>query len=522
MSLIPAYFNLFDCFLGDDRLADIGAQTAIEFRGSRITYRELRVEVDYWTEHFVATGIGQSDRVGLLLYDSPEFIATLLAAVSIGAIAVPINTFLSTDEVMFILSDSGARLVIAEEDLEWKINLDEGKVSERCSALIIDTSRRPFLEAKEEVAARPAFPATTLETPAILLYTSGSTGAPKGVLHRQKAVTCTIDTYAATVLRLSPSDRLYSASRMFFAYGLGNSLSFPLAAGATVIIDTARPTPDYLSRLFEEQSPTVFFGVPAIYRGLLDSHAAGSRIDTSSIRLCVSAGEALPGKVFEDWSQAFGLEIIDGIGSTEMLHIFISNQPGAARAGSSGRVVEGYSTKLIDDGGEEVGSDQLGNLWVRGDSATAGYWNREELTRETIREGWVRTGDIYRRDDEGFFYHVGRTDDCFKVRGLWVSPIEVESALTAHHLVADAAVVAVTDGEGLATAKAFVVIRGQGDSEGLEQELRDFVGSRLPQHKVPSQIEFITEMPRTSTGKVQRYKLRAESRSKGSGESHDH
>jgi benzoate-CoA ligase family protein len=522
MTLIPSYFNLFDYFLGDERVNAIGSQTSIEFRGSRITYRELRLEVDNWTETLLNGGVNEGDRVALLLYDSPEFVASLLATVSIGAIAVPINTFLSPDEVMFILADSGARLIIAEDELEWKVNLSEGKVSEHCSALVIDTAQRQFLDPKDEIADRPPLPATTRDTPAILLYTSGSTGAPKGVLHNHGSIQHTVDTYANSVLRLSSSDRLYSASRLFFAYGLGNSLSFPLAAGATVILDTARPTAEYLAAMFEEQSPTVFFAVPAVYRGLLEWKAGGKALDASTLRLCVSAGEALPAKIFEDWHREIGREIIDGIGSTEMLHIFISNRPGNARPGSSGAVVEGYSARLIDESGREVAPEQLGHLWIRGPSATTGYWKREELTRETIVDGWVKTGDIYRKDADGFFYHVGRSDDCFKVKGLWVSPVEVESALVSHHAVSEAAVVAVTDIDGLATAKAYVVIRDQGASEALKQELRQFVASRLPMHKVPSQIEFIDEMPRTSTGKVQRYKLRTENQADRSGEQHEY
>ena len=352
MTLIPSYFNLFDYFLGDERLTEIGSQTSIEFRGSHITYRELRLEVDYWTETLLNSGVNEGDRVALLLYDSPEFIASLLATVSIGAIAVPINTFLSPDEVMFILSDSVARLIIAEDELDWKVNLAEGKVSEHCSALVIDTAQRQFLDPRDDVAPRPPFPATTRDTPAILLYTSGSTGAPKGVLHHHGSVQHTVDTYANSVLRLSTGDRLYSASRLFFAYGLGNSLSFPLAAGATVILDTARPTAEYLATMFEEQSPTVFFAVPAVYRGLLELRAGGRLVDTSSLRLFISAGEALPAKIFEDWKREFGHEIIDGIGSTEMLHIFISNRAGSARPGSSGAVVDGYAARLIDDTGQ--------------------------------------------------------------------------------------------------------------------------------------------------------------------------
>src|SRR5262249_27889440 len=245
-----------------------------------------------------------------------------------------------------------------------------------------------------------------------------------------------------------------SSSRLFFAYGLGNSLSFPLAAGATVILDTDRPTPGRLASLFKEQSPTVFLGVPAVYLSLLEY---GDGLDLSSLRMCVSAGEALPAKIFDDWRRRFGLEILDGIGSTEMLHIFISNREGCARAGSSGQVVEGYAARLLDDAGDQVDAEESGNLWVRGGSATSGYWNRPDLTGQTILDGWVRTGDVYRRDDEQFFFHIGRSDDCFKVRGLWVSPVETESVLMSHEAVSEAAVVSAIDEKGLATARAYVV-----------------------------------------------------------------
>lgn len=521
MTLIPSYFNLFDYFLGDERLQEIGHLTAIEFRGGRITYNELRREVDYWTNHIIACGVGEGDRVAMLLYDSPEFIACFIATASIGAICVPINTFLPPEDVLFILSDSGAQLVIAEDELEWKANLSNSDFPDRCSLLAIDSAARHYLDPKDDVEPRKALPATTAESPAFILYTSGSTGAPKGVLHLHGAIPHTVRSYASNVLRLSRKDRVYSSSRMFFAYGLGNSLSFPLAAGATVILDSERPSPDRMGMLFEEQRPSVFFGVPAIYRALLEYRAGSNRLDVSALRMCVSAGEALPARIFEDWQREFNLAILDGIGSTEMLHIFISNTEQAARAGSSGKVVEGYEARLLDDNGKEIDGDELGNLWVRGASATQGYWNRPDLTRETIRDGWVRTGDIYRKDGDEFHYHVGRSDDCFKVHGLWVSPIEVESALLAHDAVIEAAVVSDVDENGLATASAYVVIRTEGDEEGLKGELRRFVGSKLPHYKVPSRIEFIEEMPRTSTGKIQRFKLRAANRRYGSGGSDD-
>jgi benzoate-CoA ligase len=277
-----------------------------------------------------------------------------------------------------------------------------------------------------------------------------------------------------------------------------------------VILDMTRPTPENLARLFEEQEPTVFFGVPAVYRSLLDYQASRGELDLSSVRLCISAGEALPPKIFEEWQSEFGRTILDGIGSTEMLHIFISNREGEARPGSSGTVVNGYEALLLDDHGEKVVTGESGNLWMKGGSATAGYWNRSDLTEATIVDEWVKTGDIYRKDADEFYYHIGRSDDCFKVKGLWVSPIEVESVLTAHGDVSEAAVICATDENGLATARAFVVIRKGEGSEQLKEELRRFVSGHLPQYKVPGQIEFLKELPRTATGKIQRYKLRAD------------
>jgi benzoate-CoA ligase len=509
MTLIPSYFNLFDYFLGEDRLSTIGPQTAIEFRGSRISYSELRREVDYWTDQITSCGVKEGERVALLLYDSPEFIACFLAAVSVGAICVPVNTFVPPEEVMFILSDCQARLMIVEDDLEWKVDIQDARINESCSLLVVDSVERHYFDPKDESLERPPLASTTRAMPAFLLYTSGSTGRPKGAIHHHGSVPVTVESYGAQVLGLRASDRVYSSSRLFFAYGLGNSLSFPLSAGATVILDSVRPAPDHLARLFEEQRPTVFFGVPAVYRALLDhqSHTAG--LDLSSVRLCVSAGEALPAKIFEEWRQRFGLTILDGIGSTEMLHIFISNLQGKARAGSSGVVVDGYEARIVDQALNSVSAGEPGNLWVKGGSATIGYWNRDDLTEATIREGWVATGDLYKKDEDGFHYHLGRSDDCFKVRGLWVSPIEVESVLSGHGRVQEAAVVCGADEDGLATVRAFVVIRQGEGSEHLREELRQFARGRLPQYKVPGQIEFITEMPRTSTGKVQRFKLRA-------------
>jgi len=502
-----SHFNLYNYFLGEERLSEIGDQIAIEFRESNYPYRELRDYVCHWANQISELGAKEGTRVALLLYDSPELIACFLAAVSVGAVCVPINTFLSSDDIAFILSDSGAEILVTESDLRGRV-----PALENLALLTVETTTRDARENRSDPRRNLSIGETTRSSPAFLLYTSGSTGAPKGVLHVHGSIPTTVENYADNVLRLTADDRVYSSSRMFFAYGLGNSLSFPLAAGAKVLLDAQRATPEYLSKLIENRRPTVFFGVPAVYLSLLDYRATGGYVDFSSVRLCVSAGEALPQKIFEDWRREFGLMICDGIGSTEMLHIFISNSSENIRAGSSGTVVPGYVARLIDDAGSEIGAGETGNLWVRGGSATSGYWNRPDLTEQTIKEGWVRTGDVYKRDADGFFFHIGRSDDCFKVRGLWVSPIEVESVLTSHPAISEAAVVSSVDELGLATARAYVVIRQGEPCDALKKELREFAGSRLPHYKAPTQIEFLDEMPRTSTGKIQRYKLRAEAR----------
>ncbi len=511
MSVDSSHFNLADYVVSEERLNQIGDRTAIEFRGRGITYRELRNEIGRWTLQLLNCGISEGDRVALLLYDSPEFLAGFLATVLIGAVGVPINTFLPSHDLAFILSDSGARLLIVESDLDDKLNLSGG-LKNAGTIVKVDTRTR-FCDGPCNLGTGAhTRTATTRATPAFLLYTSGSTGTPKGVLHLHGSIPFTVESYAANVLRLTSEDRVFSSSRMFFAYGLGNSLSFPLAAGATVLLEPERLSGERLVSFIEKRRPTVFFGVPAVYLSLLDYRLSGGQVNLSSVRLWVSAGEALPAKIFDDWQREFGLTILDGIGSTEMLHIFISNREGKARAGSSGTAVEGYAARLLDDSGAEVGANELGNLWVEGGSATAGYWNLPELTEQTIKDDWVRTGDVYRRDEDGFFFHIGRSDDCFKVSGLWVSPIEVESVLISHASVSEAAVVSANDESGLATARAFVVIRQGERGEELKEEILSFTRSRLPKYKVPSHIEFIEEMPRTSTGKVQRYKLRAESR----------
>jgi len=524
-------------------MARTGRNPAIEFRGRSFTYEQLRQEADLCASRFADHGVRRGDRVLMLLNDSPEFVAFFLASAAIGAIAVPVNTFLSADDVGLIVRDCDPKLVVVESELLGRL---KSPAAAGRSIINLDSDERPCLTEEKEIAPSPETAGTDEDSPAFILYTSGSTGRPKGVLHRHGAIRATVDTYARTVLRLAEADRVYSAPRMFFAYGLGNSLSFPLAAGGTTILHTERATPAFVSSVLEDQRPTVFFGVPALFGALIQIRGAagetesqdprdgpdpgppasdsgrpeeagaskpgdpggGRLLQLDGLRMCVSAGEALPGKIFEDWKRETGLSILDGIGSTEMLHIFISNRADDTRPDCSGRVVDGYEARLLDEAGHDIAEGQTGNLWVRGPSSTGGYWNMPDLSAEVIKGGWVRTGDLYRRDSYGYLYQLGRSDDCFKVKGLWVSPIEVESVLLSHELVTEAAVVPDFDASGLATAHAFVVIREEKDREGVAEALLNYAAARLPGHKVPSQIDFVEALPRTATGKVQRFKLR--------------
>jgi benzoate-CoA ligase family protein len=363
-------------------------------------------------------------------------------------------------------------------------------------------------------AAPPEFPEPGHDDPAFILYTSGSTGEPKGAVHTQADVFYTKQTYCREVLRLTPSDRVFSSSRLPFAYGLGNAFSFPLLNQATTILCCEKPSPDVIARIFSEQRPTVFFAVPVVYNLLLEHHRRGAKLDCSSLRLCVSAGEALPAHLGEEWEREFGVQLLDGIGSTEMLHMFMSNHENDVRYGSSGKLLEGYEARLLDENGEPTAPGVEGNLWIKGDSAARGYWQNPAETARTFVDGWVRTGDLYSCDADGFWFHQGRSDDCFKSSGQWVSPVEVEGLLLRHPKVARAAVVEDFDSDRLPCACAFVVKQDvEFESAQLEHELRKLAAESLARFKQPRRYVFVTALPYTATGKIQRFKLRQELRS---------
>ena len=490
--------NLFEAVFANDPFSP-----AIHYEGRELTYGELRASTLRMAQAITSLGVGRGDRVALLLNDSPEFIEAFVATCSLGAIAVPVNMSLRLDEQCSILHNSGSTLALVEEEL--------------CNTLptrVRNTDQIRIYPVKSVLdnlgdAPLPRFPTPNEDDPAFILYTSGSTGEPKGAVHRQADVFYTNQTFCREVLRVTANDRLFSSSRLPFAYGLGNSFTFPLLNGATAILCREKPAPDVIANILAHARPTIFFAVPVVYNLLLDHHRSGKKLDCSSLRLCVSAGEALPAHLGEEWEREFRVPVLDGIGSTEMLHMFMSNHENDVRYGSSGRMLDGYEARLLDEHGEPTPDNVEGNLWIKGDSASRYYWERPDETARTFVDGWVRTGDLYRRDSDGYWFHMGRSDDCFKSSGQWVSPVEVEGVLLRHPGVRGVAVVEHFDADHLPCACAFVVKQDvESDAVEFEKELRESAAAALPRFKQPRKYVFVDELPYTATGKIQRFKLR--------------
>jgi benzoate-CoA ligase family protein len=519
--------SLFDQLFPPER----AARVAVLYEHTEISYEELRDQTFRAAETLNALGISAGDRVALLLGDSPEFITSVVAIISLGAIAVPINLALRREDQLFILKDCGACAAIVEaqtaeslftpssSQTEVKnlllVRRDEGSVESDIIS-IAGMKAHDFFSAKRLPVNELFAVHADEDMDAFVLYTSGSTGEPKGAVHRQADIFYTNETFCREVLDLREGDRLFSSSRLPFAYGLGNSFTFPLLNGHTAILCREKPAPDVIRRVFKEYRPTIFFAVPVVYSMLLDHHRSGHELDTSSLRLCVSAGEALPAQLGEDWQRTFGVEVLDGIGSTERLHMFMSYHAGDVRYGSSGKLLRGYEARLIDYDGVATLGGEAGNLWIRGGSAAIRYWQRPETTAETFVDGWVRTGDLYRCDADDFWWHMGRSDDCFKPTGQWVSPIEVENVLLRSEAVRAAAVVEGFDEQGLSCVCAFVVCADDA-GETAEESLRMLCKSALPRFKQPRRYVFVSELPYTATGKVQRFKLREQLRARRAG-----
>ena len=510
MITVPEWYN---ASLIVDRNLEAGREDKVAiYSDDEVSYGELAHRINRFGRALrEELGVRQEDRVLLVLDDTPSFPTAFFAAMRIGAIPVPVNTLVGADEYRFYVEDSRARIVVADGKFYDKVRDALSGVEEPVD-LVLTNGREEgahILEDLLEAGDDELSPAVThKDDAAFWLYSSGSTGNPKGVVHLHHDIDYTCETYARHVLEIEESDRTFSTTKLFHAYGFGNGMSFPYWAGASSVLLPGKPTPEAVLETIKRFEPTLFFSAPTLYNAILNYPHAGD-YELPSIRYGVSAAEALPAHVWRRWKERFGITILDGIGSTEMLHIFISNTPDELKPGSSGKPVPGYEIRIFDEEEypvEEPG--EAGYLSVKGDSAAAYYWRNHEKTKETIKGEWLFAGDWYRVDEDGFYWYEGRADDMIKVSGLWVSPVEVENTLGDHEAVVEVAAVGV-DIEGLTRIKAYVVLREDHEgSDELVEELQEWSKENLKRYQYPHIVEFIEELPKTTTGKIQRFKLR--------------
>jgi benzoate-CoA ligase len=475
--------------------------------GAQLTYGQLTEQAHRFANALRAQGVPPEARVMMAMLDTPEWPVVFLGCILAGVVPVAVNTLLTTKEFEFMLRDSRAQMLFVSKPLLPAFEPLVGQIGTLRSVVVAGDDAANSLAAMIRCGSSQAQVASTCSDDACFwLYSSGSTGAPKGTVHLHSHLIQTAELYGRGVLGIREDDVVYSAAKLFFAYGLGNALTFPLSVGASVVLLPSRPTPTGVFGLLRKYRPTIFYGVPTLYAALLADAGRPTRGELN-LRVCTSAGEALPAEIGKRWTAEYGCEILDGIGSTEMLHIFLSNRPGQVRYGTTGKAVPGYELRIVGDDGRECGVGEIGELQIKGPSAALMYWNNRAKTKATFAGEWTRSGDKYTCDADGYYTYGGRSDDMLKVGGIYVSPFEVEACLMTHPCVLEAAVIGVPDTDDLIKPKAYVVLKS-GQSASAE-ELRLHVKSALAPYKYPRWIEFVPELPKTATGKIQRFKLRA-------------
>ena len=500
---LPPRFNVatpfIDRHVGEGRAGKAAVRTLTE----TVTYGELAERVNRAGNALLAQGLEPGDRLLMVVKDCPAFFYLFWGAIKAGIVPVPPNTLLRAPDYAYMIEDSGCGLVVYSSEFAGEI--EPALEQTPAKALTVDTFLSAMAKAPDKLDARLAAPTDDC----FWLYSSGSTGRPKGAVHAHRDMVVTSELYGVRVLGVTEDDVSFSAAKLFFAYGQGNGMTFPLWTGSTAILDDRRPTPDTTFEMIGKFKATLYYGVPALYAAQLVALDKTPR-DLSSLRACISAGEALPAEIFRRWKEKTGTIILDGIGSTEALHIFLGNRLDDYKPGASGKPVPGYEARVLDEHGKPMALGERGRLWIKGQSTAKYYWNKPEKTAETMVDGWLNTGDTYRQDGDGFYFYDGRSDDMLKVGGIWVSPVEIENCLIGHSAVLEAAIVGHADEHELIKPMAYVVLKQPADAgAALTDELMTLCKSTLAPYKYPRWVEYVAELPKTATGKIQRFKLRS-------------
>ncbi|MBI4524594.1 MAG: benzoate-CoA ligase family protein [Deltaproteobacteria bacterium] len=506
---LPDIYNAAITFVDENIRLGRGSKPAIYCLDQTFTYQEVSERVNRTGNALKELGVEIEQRVLLVLPDCPEFAFSFFGAIKIGAIPIPANPWMKADDYAYLLDDSRAKILIVHESALPEIeNVWNGRRHLK-HILVVGQARGRALSF-DEVTARASIDLeaepTSKDDVVMWNYTSGSTGPPKGAVHLHHDLITITDLFVKPVLGITDQDVCFSASKLFFSYGLGNSLYFPFRFGASTVLWPERPDPEKVLQVIEKYRPTFFFSVPTLYARLL---RVEKRYDLSSLRICLSSGEPLPPALFYQWKEKFGHQLLDVVGSTEATHDFLANRPGRVKPGSSGEVTPAFEAKIVDEEGKEVATGQVGNLLVKGDATSPYYWNRHEQTKKTMQGEWLRTGDTYYRDEESYYWYCGRSDDMLKVGGVWVSPIEIENTLMEHPAVLEVAVVGEADRDGLIKPKAYVVPKSEYQpTDELRRDLQSLVKTTLAPYKYPRTIDFVEDLPKTVTGKIQRFRLR--------------